>query len=461
MKFSARIVKSGLRGSAGLARDRRGNALAVTAAALPIVIGAMGLGVDFTQWIVWKRNLQGAADAAALAGAQSLNAGVAWTNVQTDATRLINGNASNTAIPRSMTQVNRIQSTGQIFGAGQTAATHGTAVEVVLQAPGRLYFAGLFLASQPTIRARAVAGPAGNGNACFLALGTAPSYSDEALRLEDATINAPGCGFHSNSNAVQSIQRWGNGSFTGSTVSAVGEVTGSYASPTVVKENQSPIADPYGPAGRNLQAPNVSSGGTSIGCTKSCGGPRTVSPPSGNHCISNNDSNKFTIEDTNVTMSPGVYVFCGGADTVLNISSGIVNGAGVSIVLLNGMRMEVNNNAQLNLQAMTTAQAAAAYPGDANRRALAGILFWQVHQSNPSDKPNMITGNTVSTNLQGAFYSPHSQFELHGNLGTQGCMQLVAETIHVKGNANLQNNCASLNDPAFTHFGAGAVALVA
>jgi uncharacterized membrane protein len=48
--------------------DRRGNALAIACAAMPLVVGAAGLATDTIQWTLWKRQLQRAADSAAIAG---------------------------------------------------------------------------------------------------------------------------------------------------------------------------------------------------------------------------------------------------------------------------------------------------------------------------------------------------------------------------------------------------------
>src|SRR3990170_7407332 len=48
--------------------DERGNALIIAGAALPLVIGSAGLATDTIQWALWKRQLQRAADSAALAG---------------------------------------------------------------------------------------------------------------------------------------------------------------------------------------------------------------------------------------------------------------------------------------------------------------------------------------------------------------------------------------------------------
>ncbi|HEX6785279.1 MAG TPA: pilus assembly protein TadG-related protein, partial [Sphingomicrobium sp.] len=51
-----------------LLKDRRGNALAIACAAMPMVVGCAGLATDTIQWTLWKRQLQRAADSAALAG---------------------------------------------------------------------------------------------------------------------------------------------------------------------------------------------------------------------------------------------------------------------------------------------------------------------------------------------------------------------------------------------------------
>ena len=46
-----------------------GSILPIAALALPVIMGTAGLGVDFSYWMMQKRNLQTAVDAAALAAA--------------------------------------------------------------------------------------------------------------------------------------------------------------------------------------------------------------------------------------------------------------------------------------------------------------------------------------------------------------------------------------------------------
>ena len=48
--------------------DKRGNALLIMAGAFPLLLGSAGLATDTIQWTLTKRQLQRAADSAAIAG---------------------------------------------------------------------------------------------------------------------------------------------------------------------------------------------------------------------------------------------------------------------------------------------------------------------------------------------------------------------------------------------------------
>ena len=52
--------------------DQRGNVAVIAAAAFPLLIGAAGLAVDGVHWVLQKREIQAATDAAAMAGVYGL-----------------------------------------------------------------------------------------------------------------------------------------------------------------------------------------------------------------------------------------------------------------------------------------------------------------------------------------------------------------------------------------------------
>ena len=67
-------------------RDRRGNALIIAGAALPLIVGSAGLASDTIQWTLWKRQLQRVADSAAEAGAYAKVGGATLDNCSNVAT---------------------------------------------------------------------------------------------------------------------------------------------------------------------------------------------------------------------------------------------------------------------------------------------------------------------------------------------------------------------------------------
>src|SRR5690348_14447524 len=55
-----------------IAPNERGNVAMVVAAVFPLLIGAAGLAIDGVEWVMQKRQIQAAADGAAMAGVYSL-----------------------------------------------------------------------------------------------------------------------------------------------------------------------------------------------------------------------------------------------------------------------------------------------------------------------------------------------------------------------------------------------------
>jgi len=129
-------------------KDRRGNVLAITAATLPLVIGAAGLATDTIQWVLWKRQLQRAADSGALAGVHTI--------VRDEGSR---SNVSSD-VERDQTINNHVGITGTIVVRQPQSGAYASdpyAVEVVLTVQKTLGFSSLFLSTPPTITATAIA----------------------------------------------------------------------------------------------------------------------------------------------------------------------------------------------------------------------------------------------------------------------------------------------------------------
>src|ERR1044072_4624513 len=77
---------------ARLARDARGNTLAIVGAALVPLAGMIGSGVDMSRAYMAKSRLQSACDAAALAGRRVMQNDTLNTAVTSEATRFFNFN---------------------------------------------------------------------------------------------------------------------------------------------------------------------------------------------------------------------------------------------------------------------------------------------------------------------------------------------------------------------------------
>jgi Flp pilus assembly protein TadG len=124
--------------------DERGNMLVISGVALPLLVGAAGLATDTIQWAVWKRELQRAADSAAIAGV--------YDRVQAKGATT----TAETAINRDL-EVNyhlgfdMLDDYPEISYPADTT-TDKKKVKVVLAVQRRLGFSGMFMTSAPPIR---------------------------------------------------------------------------------------------------------------------------------------------------------------------------------------------------------------------------------------------------------------------------------------------------------------------
>ena len=68
MRFRLVGVRSMISFLRRLWQNKRGNAIVIAAACMPMIVACAGLASDTIQWTLWKRQLQRATDSAAIAG---------------------------------------------------------------------------------------------------------------------------------------------------------------------------------------------------------------------------------------------------------------------------------------------------------------------------------------------------------------------------------------------------------
>lgn len=393
-----------------LAKSRRGNVIAIAAAALPVVVGSAGLATDTVQWTLWKRQLQRQADSAALAGAFALSQGqLAATSVNDDIARTAE-------VPLSATPVIETPPT---VGAG---AGNASAVRVALQTQRNLAFSSLFITTAPTISAQSTAALVNNGDYCVIAL---ESTSTTGISMGGNSSVNMGCGMATNSKGSTAVYAGGSSQIWATPVAAVGNVPASsaYQGDTELKSHQVAQRDPF------ARLPDPTSD-KFTGCKNMSVQPNK-SADFGPGCYKNVD-----IKGT-ANLSAGTYYIDGGTFSVG--SQGVLNGMdGVTIVLTSSKAdsmpsdiatVDMNGGAQIRLTAPKS--------GD-----YAGVIFYQDRRAvNGGKSDNKINGNS-SAFYEGAIYFPQQQVTFTGTTGMNtNCLQLVARRVAFNGNSSITNNC--------------------
>jgi len=414
-------------------RDRRGNALAIAGAALPLIIGSAGLASDTIQWALMKRQLQRTADSAALAGvygkmsSQAVSTGTCST-------------ANSQPVYRDVyTQSNantRLDTTVSCTVGTPASPWNGSgyqAVQVTVSAQRAMAFSGFFLSTAPTITASATAAVVQSGKYCVIALknnsGTGISFSG------NPTVNL-GCGLKSNAKGGTSVDATGSPSITASPVAAVGKITGTAEFPagTTFQPYSAPQTDPFG----SVTAPAVPNG-----CNQ--GALR---------------GSATTVTVTGTAASPAVVCY-----STLKLTSGNVASFTDAVIILNGGDLDIGAQSTLNCTRCTfvltssdgTAPGGITINGGATVNmsppttgTYANLVIYKDRRAtNTCNNCNKINGNSSST-ISGGIYVPTQevQFDGSGSMNT-ACVQLVAWQVTFTGNASISNTCPGGGPHAF------------
>ena len=382
-------------------KDRRGHALAITAAALPLVVGSAGLATDTIQWALWKRQLQRSADSAALAGAYALSQSKSATDAATrDIT--INSHVGTAPTP----SIEPPPTSGPYAG-------DSTAVRVTLSVQRSLGFSSLFLSATPTITATATAKLVDDGEYCVVAL--APTGI--GIRIGGSSNVHMGCGAISNStNPTNSVDVNGTAHFFGADpVASAGGMPSTINGVTDLDPWHPPLPDPF----KDKYPTDIPSG---MNCTN------TNHPTKQNAdgslkpgCYSN-----FNIGNGTTVLSPGVY-YLDSTDISLSGNQRI-EGTDVTIILTGDDpgSITMNGNSTVDLTAPTTG-------------TYAKMLLIQASHAD-SGNNNLINGSNMTT-LDGAVYFPSGDMTFSGDSAqSTKCAMVVSLTVEFTGNTNIQND---------------------
>ena len=301
-------------------RDESGQMLVLTAISLTLLMGFMALAVDVGTLFRAKREVQTAADAAAIAAAlQTYYVGSgALTAAQTAAT--------NNGIPNASSNVSIYT------GSNITSPYHNGSgyVQAVVTMPNPTYFLSAFkaLSTSLNVTASAIAGST-PGTACIYVLD--PTDASSLYIQGNAHITAPNCGIQVNSNSPDAFCDQGSATINASFLHIVGGQSskGKCGKPsgTATVKQVAPLGDPF----NNMTGPIPST---------DCNGANTVSAatvnsgtaiPSTTKTSGGTSASVTCFSSPNVTIGSGVTLGTAGGNQIFVFENGVKIGGTVTV----------------------------------------------------------------------------------------------------------------------------------
>jgi Flp pilus assembly protein TadG len=380
--------------------DRRGNVAILFALAMPVLIGAAGMALDYTIMANQRTKMQSVADAAALSAARELLLAPNGTNNVAATAQSYAQSALAQAIP------------GLNAVIGASVIDNNTAVQVTITAT---YQPVLFrvISQEP-------------GNLSVLAVARSSGYPICALGLDDsapgtihleanAQLTARNCGVYSDSTSSQGLQAVHSAVLTAGMICTAGGKVGSKANFTPTPLTDCPaIPDPLA----SRAPPPVD------GCkvTGQVIDGETVTLAPGTYC----DGLKIT-GAANVTLSPGVYVIKDGPLVVDRGSTLTAKNAGI---YLTGAKTTLTfaTDSTISLTAPTNGP-------------LAGILLFE-DRATPRLRQQKILSDNAPV-LLGTIYLPQGRLiiDAHKPIAQQSAYTIiVARRIELYSGPNLVLN---------------------
>ncbi|WP_159450443.1 pilus assembly protein TadG-related protein [Bradyrhizobium mercantei] len=417
-------------------RCRRGSAAFATVVALVPMIGMMALGGEAASWYAVKQRAQGAADAAAYAGALRVACGsAAQPGVTCDNAQLYdwrgkqaaaqNGfcNANDTSYPGtncSTSLPNTITQTVQITSPATWNGAAGTFVQAVVTQQQPVYLAAILGLSTVTVTATGVAQVSSLAQPpCVLAITGSVTFQGSP------TVTSPTCGISSDSTASNAIGFKGNSGIQVNapsyTVGGCSQTGGSQC--TNVKTYQQPIPDPLAGLATAIGALKVPNDFPN----RSCGGSTLVSYEVG-QCVNTNGNPSLPASPLNGTYYLTGNLRINGSPTITGTATFIIFGGG---------SLTITGNPNIQLTAVKSPAGPSALSASA-KALLKDVLIYDDEKNSTVN----VTGSSTSY-FNGTVYVPNSTVQYGGNASgapSSGCYQVIAAAVTFKGNTRLDNS---------------------
>ena len=385
-------------------RNASGSYLVMMAVMAPVLIGSVGLGIDYGLWLYTQQTMQAAADSAAVSAATS------GSNIATEA----EGVAATYGFIKDSGGVTMTVNQPPKSGSHTSVSN---AVEVVINSVQTPQFSALLSAKSFTISVRSVA-VATPGTGCVLTLN--PNASGAVTSQGSSVTNLSGCNLYTDSSDSAAVTVGGTASLTALSVGAVGGVSGASNITTTggIHTGVASLSDPYA---------NMSFGSFS-GCDqKNYSTNKDDEITHGVYCGGISVKAGATLK-----LDPGIYYLDQGSLSIEG--NGAIVGTGVTLVFTsstgkNYATASIASNATVNLTAPTTGPTA-------------GIVLFG-DRNMPEGTTFKLSGGSTQS-FVGAIYLPKAALTYSGGSGgSTSCTQIIADTVTFTGNSGMAINCDS------------------
>ena len=392
----------------------RGQMMVLVGAGLAVMIAMAGVVVDVGMLYVTRRQMQTAADAAAVAGANALHGSSTVSAGYATAAKDAAGNNG------FSDGVNSVSVTAAQIGCPGAAGQQ--CVQANVSQPVPVYFLRALGYTTMNVATTAVAGGI-NSPACVFALDPTAS---KALTVNGGTSIISACGILVDSSDPNAL--YGGSSSLSVTASSIGVQGGYTASSGWNPTPQSGIAPAPDPLLNFVEPPVPTS------CDYNLGNINTdTALTHGTYC------GGLKITGGNITFGPGLYTIMGGGIKVTGTNSAL-SGTGVTFFNTGGTigntpyhygAVSLGSNGTVTLVAPTSGQ-------------YQGMLFLQDRTITPNgpDASNIVGGGSNSV-FDGILYFPTTSLTYSGSSNTVGSCtatnagytSLIADTITLNGGA--------------------------